>query len=248
MTLFPLFADLQGRRTLVVGGGAVASRKAQSLLQAGALVTVGAPELDPALARLAAEGRLTHLRGGFEPAWLDGAWLVIAATDDRAVNAAVNAAAQALQVFCNVVDDPQLSSFQVPSIVDRSPLVVAISSSGVAPVLARRLRERIETLLRGAGHADALAMRAAVPREGLATRLPWRQGTLRDLARDVVTIARDGLVGRSRRDATGQDEAVWLNPLNDIVAGGPTQAEHWLGRYNTVWMGDLRQIFAEAAI
>jgi len=147
MKLFPLFADLQGRRALVVGGGAVATRKAQSLLEAGALVTVGAPEFDPTLAQLAAEGRLTPLRGSFEPAWLDGAWLVIAATDDRAVNAAVNAAAQARQVFCNVVDDPQLSSFQVPSIVDRSPLVVAISSSGVAPVLARRLRERIETLL-----------------------------------------------------------------------------------------------------
>lgn len=147
MTLFPLFADLQGRRALVVGGGAVATRKAQSLLEAGAQVTVGAPELDPALARLAADGRLAHLRGSFEPAWLDGAWLVIAATDDRAVNAAVNAAAQARQVFCNVVDDPQLSSFQVPSVVDRSPLVVAISSSGVAPVLARRLRERIEALL-----------------------------------------------------------------------------------------------------
>jgi uroporphyrin-III C-methyltransferase/precorrin-2 dehydrogenase/sirohydrochlorin ferrochelatase len=147
MKLFPLFADLQGRRTLVVGGGSVAARKAQSLLEAGAQVTVGAPELDPALARLAAEGRLVHLPGDFEPTWLDGAWLVIAATDDRAVNAAVNAAAQARQVFCNVVDDPQLSSFQVPSIVDRSPLVVAISSSGVAPVLARRLRERIEALL-----------------------------------------------------------------------------------------------------
>ncbi len=170
MKLFPLFADLQGRRTLVVGGGAVAARKAQALLEAGAQVIVGAPELDAALSRLAADGRLTHLSGPFEPAWLDGVWLAIAATDDRAVNAAVHAAAQARQVFCNVVDDAELSSFQVPSIVDRSPLIVAISSSGVAPVLARRLRERLESLF---DHAlGPLAELAARHRSRIRGALP----------------------------------------------------------------------------
>jgi uroporphyrin-III C-methyltransferase/precorrin-2 dehydrogenase/sirohydrochlorin ferrochelatase len=146
MKLFPLFADLHQRRVLVVGGGAVAARKVQALLEAGAHVRVGAPELNPELAVLAREGAITHVLGRFQEDWLDDAWLVVAATDDADVNAQVAAVAGARRILANVVDDPALSSFQVPSIVDRSPLIVAISSSGVAPVLARRLRERIESL------------------------------------------------------------------------------------------------------
>jgi len=146
MKLFPIFADLKGRLVLVVGGGAVAERKTLALLEATADVVVGAPALTPALAALAAQGRIRHLEGRFDPAWLDEVWLVVAATDDRAANAAVSDAAGARRIFTNVVDDPELSSFQVPSIVDRSPVIVAISSSGVAPVLARRIRERIESL------------------------------------------------------------------------------------------------------
>ncbi len=146
MKLFPLFADLQGRRVLVVGGGEIAARKVQLLLEASADVHVGAPELAPQLTEWAQQGRIHVLSGTFRPEWLDGAWLAVAATDDRAVNAAVAEAAGARRIFSNVVDDAELSSFQVPSIVDRSPLIVAISSSGVAPVLARRLRERVESM------------------------------------------------------------------------------------------------------
>ena len=146
MTLFPIFADLKGRAVLVVGGGAVATRKTEALLEAGARVTVGAPELSDALCVLRDSGRIAHHDGLFDESWLDSVWLVIAATDDRSVNARVADAAGARRILVNVVDDPALSSFQVPSIVDRSPLVVAISSFGVAPVLARRMRERIESL------------------------------------------------------------------------------------------------------
>jgi uroporphyrin-III C-methyltransferase/precorrin-2 dehydrogenase/sirohydrochlorin ferrochelatase len=146
MKLFPLFADLHQRRVLVVGGGAVAARKAQALLEAGAQVRVGAPELNQELAALARDGAIAHVPGRFQEGWLEDVWLVVAATDDAGVNAQVAAAAGARRILVNVVDDPALSSFQVPSIVDRSPLIVAISSSGVAPVLARRMRERIESL------------------------------------------------------------------------------------------------------
>lgn len=146
MRLFPLFADLKGREVLVVGGGQVAERKVKALLQAGALVTVGAPGFEPGIRQFAQEGRVTLTETEFDPAWLEGKWLVIAATDDRSVNAAVSNAASARRMLANVVDDPDLSSFQVPSIVDRAPLVIAISSGGAAPVLARRLRERIESL------------------------------------------------------------------------------------------------------
>ena len=212
MKLFPLFADLQGRRVLVVGGGAVAARKAQALLEAGAQVAVGAPALDPGLAQLAAEGRLAHLPGHFEPAWLEGAWLAIAATDDRAVNAAVYAAAQDRQVFCNVVDDVDLSSFQVPSIVDRSPLIVAISSSGVAPVLARRLRERIESLL---DHALG-------PLAGLAARYRSRiRAALSDLGqrRRFYDWLLDGpVIGLLRSQQTEAAEAALNRALDDPEA------------------------------
>ncbi|HWL29709.1 MAG TPA: NAD(P)-dependent oxidoreductase [Burkholderiaceae bacterium] len=144
--LYPLFADLTGRRVLVVGGGVVAERKVRSLMDCGATVHVGAPALTPLLKAWLNEGRLTHYDGAFRESWLAGVWLVIAATDVRSVNMRVKHAADARRILANVVDDPELSSFQVPSIVDRAPLTIAISSAGVAPVLARRVRERLEGL------------------------------------------------------------------------------------------------------
>lgn len=142
--LYPLFADLRGRTVLVVGGGAVARRKALALLEAGARVVVGALGLEPALARLAAQGRIDIREGAFDPAWLDDAWLAIAATDDAAVNLAVAAAGEARRVWVNVVDDAASSAFHVPARVERGPLQIAISSGGGAPMLARHLRETLE--------------------------------------------------------------------------------------------------------
>jgi len=143
--LFPLFADLRERLVLVVGGGAVAQRKAAALLEAGARVRVGAPDLSATLAAWAAQGRIEHLAGPFVPEWLEGAWLAIAATDDAAVNRAVADAGLAQRVWVNVVDDVEASSFHVPARVERGPVQIAISSGGGAPMLARHLRETLET-------------------------------------------------------------------------------------------------------
>jgi len=160
MSLFPLFADLKGRRVLVVGGGSVAERKVASLLKAQADVTIGALAFNDGLVRLGAQGRVRLLRGSFAANWLDGAWLAVAATGDREVNRNIAALAATTRIFVNVVDDPELSSVQLPSVVDRSPLIVAISSSGAAPVLARRVRERLESLLdHSMGPLVALAQR-----------------------------------------------------------------------------------------
>lgn len=145
--LFPLFTDLDGRRVLVVGGGLVARRKIDALLEAGARVAVGAPALEPAVADLVATGQVEHLHGRFDPNWLNEAWLVIAATDSRTVNRAVAVAAEARRVWANVVDDAELSSVQVPSRVQRGDLQVAISSAGAAPMLAGHLREQLEIQL-----------------------------------------------------------------------------------------------------
>lgn len=145
--LFPLFIDLRGRIVLVVGGGPVAARKVAALLDAGAHVRVGAPTLNTALTQLLEAQRIEHLAGEFQPDWLDGAWLAIAATDDTQVNRAVAAAGDARQIWVNAVDDAQASSVHVPARIERGPLQLAISSGGGAPMLARHLRERLETEL-----------------------------------------------------------------------------------------------------
>ena len=147
MSLYPLFADLRDREVLVVGGGEVATRKVEALLQAGALVCVCSPRLTPELERLRSRGALDHRLEDFDPNWLDHVWLVIAATDDPAFNARLAAEAKRRRKLANIVDDAALSTFQVPAVVDRSPLVIAISSGGAAPMLARRLREQLETQL-----------------------------------------------------------------------------------------------------
>lgn len=145
--LFPLFADLRGRAVLVVGGGTVAARKVEALLEAGARVVVAAPELAPALQQLADQQRVQWRAGAFEPDWLDGAWLAIAASHDTAVNRRVAEAGTVRRIFVNVVDDAEVSSFHVPARVKRGRVQLAISSGGSAPVLARRLRERLEAEL-----------------------------------------------------------------------------------------------------
>jgi len=170
MKLYPLFADLAGRRVLVVGGGAVAERKAAALLDAGAEVTVGAPAVTDHLHAWAAAGRLDVRLGGFEEAWLDECWLVVAATGEPLLNRRIATLAGRRRLFVNVVDDAQLCSFHVPAVIDRNPLTIAISSGGTAPVLARLLRGRLESLLDPA--LGSLAALAARLREKIRTRLP----------------------------------------------------------------------------
>src|SRR5699024_3819032 len=120
---------------LVVGGGEVAERKVRALLKADARVSVGAPVLNAQLAEWAGAGRVSHLAGGFDESWLDAMWLVIAATSNNSVNQRVAAAGEQRHLLINVVDDAELCSFHVPAIVDRSPLTIAISSAGAAPVV-----------------------------------------------------------------------------------------------------------------
>ncbi len=144
MDYLPIFADVRNKLCLVVGGGEVAQRKAGVLLDAGAQVRVVAPEIAPELARQKnIESTVAH----FEEKYLDGVTLVIAATNDRAVNKQVSELAQARNIPVNVVDDPELCSFIMPAILDRSPLMVAFSSGGASPVLTRMLRGKLETMI-----------------------------------------------------------------------------------------------------
>jgi uroporphyrin-III C-methyltransferase/precorrin-2 dehydrogenase/sirohydrochlorin ferrochelatase len=144
MDFLPIFAKVKDKLCLVVGGGEVARRKAAVLAEAGAAVRVVAPELADSFADLP---RIEYVAAHFEPQHLDGAMLVIAATNDREVNKQVSELAQARNIPVNVVDDPELCSFIMPAILDRSPMMVAFSSGGASPVLTRMLRGKLETMI-----------------------------------------------------------------------------------------------------
>lgn len=141
---YPVFLNLRGRRVLVVGGGPVAERKIEALLEAGALVTLVSPEATPHLDDLAARGAITVSRRVFSESDMDGAVLAISATNDPAVQKRVAAAAAARNILVNTVDRPDLCDFIMPAVVRRGDVVVAISTSGASPALARALRSKIE--------------------------------------------------------------------------------------------------------
>ena len=147
MDYLPLFFKLENRNALLVGGGQVALRKARLLVRTKAIVTVISREIDPQLAQLLADNNGTAMIGEYSADLLDGKLLVTAATDDQALNKQVYEDALSRNIPVNVVDNPQLCTFVFPAIVDRSPIVIAISSGGQAPVLVRVLRAKLETLI-----------------------------------------------------------------------------------------------------
>jgi uroporphyrin-III C-methyltransferase/precorrin-2 dehydrogenase/sirohydrochlorin ferrochelatase len=142
-----MFFQLENRPCLVVGGGEVAARKVSLLLRAGGKVSVISPELCESLQGRLNAGEITHLNKSFAADDLSDYVLVIAATDDAAVNRQISEIARQKNIPVNVVDQPELCSFIVPSIIDRSPVQVAVSTGGASPVLARLLRARLETII-----------------------------------------------------------------------------------------------------
>jgi uroporphyrin-III C-methyltransferase/precorrin-2 dehydrogenase/sirohydrochlorin ferrochelatase len=147
MDYLPLFFDLRNTPVLVVGGGAVALRKTRLLCRAGAVVTVVSPEIIPELEKLLQENQGTWTRATYQQCYVEGAGMVVAATPHQAINEEVSRDAHAAGVAVNVVDNPALSSFIFPAIVDRDPLLIGIGSGGRSPVLVRQLRARIEAVI-----------------------------------------------------------------------------------------------------
>lgn len=144
VTLFPAFLDLRGRSCLVVGAGGIAQQKIASLLASGSEVHVVAPCASAEIQRLDSDQRLHWTRRTFLPSDLHGVFLVVAATDDRRVNAEVFREADSRRVLCNAVDDPEHCHFQYPAVVRRGELQIAISTGGRSPALAQRLRKELE--------------------------------------------------------------------------------------------------------
>ncbi|HUK03378.1 MAG TPA: siroheme synthase CysG [Steroidobacteraceae bacterium] len=193
MDHLPIFLRVRGERALIVGGGSVAARKAQLLLAAGARVSLLAPQLGEeaeALVR-AHSDTVRHIAASFTAELLQGIVLVIAATDRPEVNEQVSRAARERNLPVNVVDDAERSSFIVPAIVDRSPVVVAIGTGGASPVLARQLRAQLESLLpsRLGALARFAGRRRALVREALPAsrrRAFWERLFSGPVARELL--------------------------------------------------------------
>lgn len=227
MEFLPVFLDIKGQPCTVIGGGDVAARKVAMLLHSGGRVTVVSPQLCTSLKGQSESGAITHIQANFSPEHLDHAIVVIAATDDRAVNKQVSEIAKSQRIPVNVVDDPEFCSFIMPSVIDRSPVIVAVSTGGASPVLARLLRARLETLIPGSyGRLAALAekFRSKVKKhftEPGQRRIFWEM-TLQGPIAEMV------LAGREEQaiDALEQaivDEATDTMPQGEVylVGGGP---------------------------
>src|SRR5664279_4839267 len=144
MKYYPIFLRVAGRDCLVIGGGKVATQKVESLLNASAAVTVISPELTPEISALAAAQRVVHHRRPYRSGDLQGVFLAYAATSDPTVQTQIARDAETAGVLLNVVDVPQLCSFIVPAVIQRGDLLIATSTSGTSPALARRIRRDLE--------------------------------------------------------------------------------------------------------
>ncbi|MCL4533893.1 MAG: bifunctional precorrin-2 dehydrogenase/sirohydrochlorin ferrochelatase [Bacteroidetes bacterium] len=203
---YPVFLRLTAGRCVVVGGGSVAARKVGDLLAAGATVRVVAPRVGAELRRLARQGRIELVEREYQAGDLAGARLVISATDDVEVNRAVAEEARRAGAWVNVVDDPSLCDFIVPAVVRRGDLVVAVSTGGKSPALARAVRREIEELL-GPEYGTALEVVHSLRRELRQARTevtPERWQVAVALARDFL---RQGV---TKEDAQARVRAVLL--------------------------------------
>jgi precorrin-2 dehydrogenase/sirohydrochlorin ferrochelatase len=147
MRYYPIFLDIAGKPVIVIGGGNIAHVKVVGLLKAGAEVTVVSPELNAEMAALSAQGRFRHFERDYEPGDLEGYTLAFVATDDRSVNSTVADEGKARKVWVNAVDDPPYCDFIMPGIAQKGDLIIAISTSGRSPAMARKMREEIEDFL-----------------------------------------------------------------------------------------------------
>ncbi len=227
MDYLPIFLDLRGRNALVVGGGDVAARKASLLLGAGAWVTAVSPEpLSAAFDELAGTDRLIHRQEPFRPEHLEGVDVVFGAAADAALNRQVYEAARARNLPVNVADHPEICSFIMPSIIDRSPVMVAVSSGGEAPVLSRLLRARLETLIPAAyGRLAALAGRFKTRvRKQLATteqrRKFWEKALLSPIA-EMVFAGREQEAEAALDTMLGQADSEPERGEVYLVGAGP---------------------------
>ena len=167
MKYYPVHLDIKNRNCLVVGGGVVGTRKVNTLLECGAGVTVVSPNPTPQMTELASEGAITLTRRAYRSSDLDGAFLVIGATDDESLNQQISNDAARTHTLCNIADRPEVCNFILPSIIQRGDLVITISTSGKSPALAKKLRQKLETQF-GKEYAEFLLLMGAIRKKLLS--------------------------------------------------------------------------------
>ena len=171
MSYYPILVNLHGQKAVVVGGGKVAERKIETLLGFGALVYVVSKDLTPMLSQYEKEGKITYLGDAFLDGHLDGVFIVIAATDNPELNRRVSLAAKKRALLINAVDQPEDCNFIVPSILQRGDLMIAVSTAGKSPALARRIRQDLEEKF-GEEYRFLLVMMGRLRKEILSLGLP----------------------------------------------------------------------------
>jgi siroheme synthase-like protein len=202
---YPVVLRVAGRRCVVVGGGAVAARKARALAEAGAEIVVVAPDVAPEIETLAGIGKLRVERRRFAPSDLDGAFVAFAATNLREVNQAVAGAASQRGVLVNVSDDPSSSDFANPSVVRRQDVTVAVSTGGRSPAFARFLREQLQEWLSDS-RCTMLGLAAEIRRELLGKGTPptpeqWREALNDPQMLDAIEAGDDEAARQRVREA-----------------------------------------------
>ncbi len=224
MQALPIFFNIKNRHCVVIGGGDVATRKVTMLLKADADITLYAPKICHELQDFVTSKKIKYVKASFEQSQLGGACMVIAATNDGAINEAVSLAAKAQNIPVNVVDAPDLCTFTMGSIIDRSPVVIAVSSEGNAPVLARYIRTKIETMLpAGYGRIAAIAgeFREQVKAKFATTqeRRRFWESMLQSPMVERVLSGQEELARKLLKD-TLQDENVVANKGEVFLVGG----------------------------
>ncbi|WP_299188566.1 uroporphyrinogen-III C-methyltransferase [uncultured Psychrobacter sp.] len=220
MNTFPLFFKLENRKVLIVGGGDVALRKADLLSRAGAAITILAPDISAEIQALLSDDKHELIYKNYDKSHMTGARVIIAATDDETLNHQIHADATALNIPVNVVDTPHLCDFIFPAIVDRNPIVIGISSNGKAPVLARLLRARLETLIpQGYGK---LAKLAGEFRAEVKTKIPTLTARRQFWERAFEGPVSQLMFAGNEREATAQLQA----DLDSTVAVLEDSANH----------------------
>jgi siroheme synthase-like protein len=189
---------LDGKKCLVVGGGQVATRKVQRLAATGAEVTVVAPDLSPELAAMVASGRVGWEQRAYQKKDLDGAALVFAATDRHTVNAAVGRDCEQSNIPVNLADDPVGSTFQVPAVVERQDLLLAISTGGRSPAFARQLRQELERAL-SPERLELLELYAELRDEWRRTGRPTTEAAWETLDEQALSLLRRGRRAEARQ-------------------------------------------------
>jgi precorrin-2 dehydrogenase/sirohydrochlorin ferrochelatase len=167
MKYYPVHLDIKNRNCLVVGGGAVGTRKVNTLLACGARVTVVSPDPAQQLKKMAAEGSITLKERAYRTVDLEDMFLVIGATDDEMLNRQISEEAEQIGILCNIADRPEACNFILPSVVQRGDLVITISTSGQSPALAKRLRRKLEAQF-GEEYADFLLLMGAIRKKLLS--------------------------------------------------------------------------------